>query len=328
MDRSNPVCYLDQIRLRDGRDKLINYFSDLLLKDMVEASNLINSESIKFASLFLLRESIEATELPNNLNSRNKLALEITDEILLGETKISVTEYLTSDYIQMTNSVLRWMLETGLADDGLNDDFDEVLDGTSALLLEIYRDKSILPDIADLIFIRYKKGTLIHNLVWAFFEAQDPQSLALIAERLRSKDSKDVELASELLSFIPGITMYRNTDKHKQYLYFLNWIEENGLYLEFTGQSFQQSCNPAPFIVNLDAKYLCKSFFSNNAKPVKYLDEEECQLLNHFKKLDINSKQLLSTYSFRLYHSNPHLWNTWIHYSIQEQLRIAAGGAV
>jgi len=57
------------------------------------------------------------------------------------------------------------MLETGCINDGLNDQYDEILDITAIFIIKIYRDKTILPIIAEMIFRRYKQGLLVQNMV-------------------------------------------------------------------------------------------------------------------------------------------------------------------
>lgn len=317
---------LDKVRLNNGTNDLNNFFHKSFQNNTKESISLINNENLNFASLFILKNKIEELNIFNSLNLRNKIALEITYEICTGKKSFRNTEYLCSDYIQGVNSVLKWMLTTGSIDDGMNNAFDEVLDASAILLTKIYRDKTVLPLIAEMIFKRYKEKSLIHNLVWAFFECGDPKSLILIGDRLQSSDQKDFELSKKLLNFIPGINMFKHTDKNNYYLYFLNWFEKNFLFLHFTGESFQQCSNPIPYEVILEAKYLCVAVSTNAGKILRPLKKEEIELLKIFNKLDYNTKLLLANFSFSLHHKNVHNWNKWLCYPIAEQIKIARIG--
>ncbi|EFG88937.1 hypothetical protein CLCAR_1687 [Clostridium carboxidivorans P7] len=317
---------LDKVRLNNGTNGLNNFFNKSFQNNTKESISLINNQNLNFASLFILKAKIEELNIFNSLNLRNKIALEITYEICTGKKSFRNNEYLCSDYIQGVNSVLKWMLTTGSIDDGMNNEFDEVLDASAILLTKIYRDKTILPLIAEMIFKRHKQKSLIHNLVWAFFECGDPKSLILIGERLQSQDPKDVELSKKLLNFIPGINIFKHTDKNNYYLYFLNWFEKNFLFLHFTGESFQQCSNPIPYEVILEAKYLCTAVSTNTGKILKPLKKEEIELLKIFNKLDYNTKLLLANFSFNLHHKNIHNWNKWLWYPMSEQIKIARIG--
>lgn len=250
----NTINFLDKRMDDSGVDNIRSFFYQLAKENEKEALNLINDENLHFTPLFVLRPEIEELNLFQKLNARNRIALGITNEILSSKRNISDVEYLSFDYIQAVHSVLKWMLETGCINDGLDDQYDEILDITAIFLTKIYRDKTVLPIIAEMIFRRYKQGLLIHDLAWAFFESRDPISLSIISERLQSKELKDVELAQELLSFVPGIGIRENIDIKKQYLSFLDWFGKNNLFLHFTGESFQQVKNPVIYRVVFRSK--------------------------------------------------------------------------
>lgn len=317
---------LDEIRIKDGLDGLKRYFNRLSQTKPEEAVNLLNKENLRFTSLFVLQPEIEKSNLFQNLNSRNKIALEITEEILTRQKNFAVIEYISSEYSQIAYSVLKWMFETGFADDGLNNQFDEVLDITAILLTKIYREASILPVIVDLIFKRYKNKLYIHDLVWAFFEIRNPNTLILIANHLLSTEIKNIQLASNLLHFIPTIKDNKNTDKYKQYSSFVDWLDENCSFLYFTGQSLQQTNKPIPYAIILEAKYLCKSVSVDTGKILKPLTDKELKLLEQFKQLDEKTKILLSSFSSKMYHKSKAKWNSWIQSSLTEQIKIAKAG--
>lgn len=323
MYNSNSINPLDRIRIDNGIDNLKVHFQELAENNKKEAVNLINSANLHFPTLFELRKKINDLDLFDDLNLRNKTAIEITDEILEKKKKISINEYVSSDLAQIAYSVLKWMFDTGFYDDGIDNEYDEVLDIVAILLIRIYRDQSILPTVVDMIFERNRRGLFTHDLVWAFFESRDPNSLMMIANRLLSADDNDIDLASKLLSFIPGIDKNNDINKEKKYTSFMNWIQENNSFLHFTGQSLQQVNRPITYVIALEAKYLNKYASVDTGKTLKELTADENRLLKEFNKLDSDTKLLLANFSSMLYHKNKHWWNEWIHYPIVEQIRIA-----
>ncbi|NFM78215.1 hypothetical protein FDC04_05100 [Clostridium botulinum] len=324
----NTINFLDKRMDDSGVDNIRSFFYQLAKENEKEALNLINDENLHFTSLFVLRPEIEELNLFQKLNARNRIALGITNEILSSKRNISDVEYLSFDYIQAVHSVLKWMLETGCINDGLDDQYDEILDITAIFLIKIYRDKTVLPIISEMIFRRYKQGLLIHDLAWAFFESRDPISLSIISERLQSKELKDVELAQELLSFVPGIGIRENIDIKKQYLSFLDWFGKNNLFLHFTGESFQQVKNPAIYRVVLEAKYLCEPVSIDTGEILRILSGKECKLIDQFKRLDENTQELLSEFSVMLHHNNICKWQYWLECPIGEQIKFARIGGI
>lgn len=319
---------LDRVRHDRGNDGLRDYIKQLAQKDRGKAIDLINEEELSFTSLFVLRDEIQQLEFFDQMNIRNKIALEIVDETL-KEYKVELSPSdMVSNFIQNVRTALKWMLTTGAFDDGMSDEYDEVMDVTAILLVKVYKDKGILPLLADMIFKRYKMGTCIHDLAWAFFEGKEPYSLILIGNKLRSREFKDVELACKLLGFIPGVDVKSSVDGETQYFGFFNWIEENRPFLYFTGESFQQKNSPTPYVVVLEAKYLCKVISIDTGKSLEPLTREEDELLSSFDKQDDDTKTLLSNYSFRLHYDDVNGWNMWLHRPIETQIKIAKAGQV
>ncbi|HDK7138863.1 TPA: hypothetical protein PTV74_001450 [Clostridium botulinum] len=324
----NTINFLDKRMDDSGVDNIRSFFYQLAKENEKEALNLINDENLHFTSLFVLRPEIEELNLFQKLNARNRIALGITNEILSSKRNISDVEYLSFDYIQAVHSVLKWMIETGCINDGLDDQYDEILDITAIFLTKIYRDKTVLPIIAEMIFRRYKQGLLIHDLAWAFFESRDPISLSIISERLQSKELKYVELAQELLSFVPRIGIRSNIDIKKQHLSFLDWFGKNNLFLHFTGESFQQVKNPVIYRVVLEAKYLCEPVSINTGEILRILSGKECKMIDEFKRLDENAQELLSEFSVMLHHNNICKWQYWLECPIGEQIKFARIGGI
>lgn len=323
MNYPRALNILDKKRISHGEESLSSFFESLCNQDMKTAISLLNDTMLSFTSLFILQPIIKKFSLHTMLNLRNKLALEIIYEVL-SDVKSHEDENLLNIYIQKVNSVLVWILDTGSMDDGLSDEFDEVLDACAILLLKVYKDKSRLPLISDLIFSRHKKARLIHNLVWAFIEARDPGSLMLVASRLRSIHEADIFLARKLLNFIPGINEIDDTEK--QYMIFLKWLEENSLFLFYKGESLQQTSRPKPYEIVYEGKYLCKNVSIESGEIISDLLQEEWSLINKFKLLDYNTKVLLSSFSFTLHKKDLKEWNQWLHAPMDVQINMAIGG--
>lgn len=322
----NSSSFLDNIRSDKGSTDLKDFFTELSKKDLRGAADFINDKNLQFSTLFILKDEIEKINLFYNLTLRNKTALLIIKEILTDKKHNLAEEHLSFDYVQIIHSTLKWILESGSSSDGMNDEYDRVLDIVCAVLTKMYKDKTLLPIMADMIFKRYKKGSLIHDLVWAFFQAADPQSLIIIGEKLLSSSAEDVKIACRLLNFIPEVN--KNISKEKKYTNFLNWMKENSPFLKYTGESFQQTTNPKPYKIVLEGKYLCKNICCDNGKALCCPSENEYRLLDDFKKLDHSTKLILANFSLRVHHKNIYLWNIWRRYSLDDQIKIARIGGV
>lgn len=300
-----------------------NDFYTLVASNIEEAMNQINDEQISFSSLFQLRDAIHENNLFEGLNQRNKTALILVDDILSHGTEKHTIDLSFCDYIQSAHTVLKWILETGAVHDGLSSDHDAVLDIAAALLVKLFHEKSVLPIMADMIFERNRKGRFNHDLVWAFFEAKEPESLILIANRLKSENQKDVEFAHKLLNFIPDIGTGNMVNADQQYSYIVHWLQDNGPFLHYTGESLQQLHRPSPYVVILEAKYLCKPLYANKAEVAAPLSSKDYQLLDAYSKLDLHHKILLSNYSLSLHRQNLSWWKSWLQYPVTEQIKIA-----
>ena len=241
----------------------------------------------------------------------------------IDTSSFSKIEYLYSNHKKIVYPILKAMFEGGIAQNGLNNEQDEFLDVASLLLIKVHKDKTILPIIVDMIFSRNREGLFTHDLIWAFFQARDPYSLMLIANYLGSEDINDVKLACKLLDFVPSIDMTTGKCSKKQYKAFFYWLEENYPFLYFTGESFQRTSKPIPYIVALDAKYLCKQVSLFTGKPFIPYTEKENNLLGYFNVLDKSNKLLLSKFSLRIHNENIYLWKSWINHSIIRQISIA-----
>ena len=238
-------------------------------------------------------------------------------------SSFSKLQYLYSNHKEITYPVLKDMFENCIAHHRLSNENDEFLDIAASLLIKTHKDKTILPTIVDNIFLRNRKGLFTHDLIWAFFQARDPYSLMLIANYLESDEINDVKLAFKLLDFVPSIDITKDEDNKKQYMAFFYWLRENYPFLCFTGESFQRSSNPIPYVVSLDAKYLCKRISLYTCKTFIPYTEKENNLLAYFSNLDNDNKLLLSKFSLRIHYENIYLWKSWISNSITKQISIA-----
>jgi len=311
----NILHPFDGIRLRESEESLKTYFRSLTHTDENKGIELLNRPDLGYASLFVLRPQIDKSGLYLRLSSRNQLALKITDEIL--ERKPAQANPLCLQHKKANHSTLRWMLETGFSDDGLSNEYDQVLDSTVNLLVKVYRDITVLPLAAELIFKRHRRGAYIYDLLWGFFESGNPYSLAFIAKRLNSQEPADRSLALKLLGFIPDIA------SQDPYTAFQLWMDENAPFLYYTGESFQKTGNPKPYAVNLDAKYLCRPLFAVKGKEITGLGSDERKLLDEVHKLDENSRAILAKYSVMLHRQDENQWKTWLHSPVSQQLRTA-----
>jgi hypothetical protein len=239
--RSNTyrnMSFLDGIRNRNGMEGLKRTFHDIAGNDRQNAANLLNDSAVHFPSLFALQPEIRKHDLYEHLSGRNKFALDFTGHVLAG----TIAESYGPEADDHPH--LKWMLDTGHASDGMNDQYDDVMDKAALLLSRVYRDKPCLRPIENMIFNRHQKGAYIYDLVWAYFESSEPDDLILLAKRLRSSNKKDVELARRLLNFVPCIENNEEHNPEMLYRCTAGWIRRNRNRLYYTGESMQMSGNP------------------------------------------------------------------------------------
>ncbi len=314
------IALFDEIRIYYGSDKLVTIFRDLVDNNVEEALKSLNQKNLQFPSLFVLHNEINNSGLDERLSTRNKFALNLINQVLSDEELDS--ERLQSGNTQENLAYVRWILESGCSEDGLSDQFDQVLDTSAIILGKLYNDRSCLSTIENLIFDRHRKGSYIYDLTWVFFETLNPQNLNTLANRLRSANPKDVELAHKFLNFIPGIDS-RNDDSRKQHQTALKWINRNQNFLYFTGATNQQTTEPLRYMVSLEAKYLQKPAYSIMTEQSRALRKEEVTYLENFSNLDEDIKLLLSNCSDFLCRSDRNKWSKWLHSPIEKQIEIA-----
>lgn len=323
---TNVISPLDRIRIHSGNEKLKIYFSNTAQENRRRAIAWINHDGLLFATLYILLPEIDALNLYEDLRRRNRFALDLCSYILSNQKSAPDGKEQFSENDGFMHSVLKWMLLTGAKDDGLNNEFEQVLDISASLLIRIHQDTSVLPELVRMIFRRNQKGHYIHDLIWALFSSRDPRIFKWIAEYLRSPKKSDRELASKLLRYAPKEASNENIKTQRRYAPYISWLKENQPYLCFTGEDLHQTCDPVRYIVDLGSKYLCKRISAQDRNSLNILTEEEQNRLNEFDQMKDHEKFLLATYSNRLRGRNKNRWNRWIRYPIDKQIKIAHDG--
>lgn len=318
---ANPLSLLDNIRYSNGPDGLKNYFYDLLQNDREKAFETINDQKLKFGTLFLLRNELPKKTGADALNPFYRKVLEIVSE-LIGKKTGQTEKAMRSDN-EDTASALRWMIKTGYIEEAADKDYEQLMESSASLLTKSFKDTTVLQEIAEMIFARYRSGRLIHGLVWAFFEAHSIESLQFIAQRLKSTDKRESELSKKLLYFVPAISEGSGSEGSTLYFRTLQWLQENKPFLYYTGESLQMCSLPRHYAVSWAAKYLCRPVSVNNGKPLLPLNEFENRLSLLFEELPDIQQQQLADFSHMLYRRNIYQWNTWLRLSIAEQTDLA-----
>ena len=322
-DYSNDYSYLDQIRINEGTDRCKGALSTILKKDPRHAVALLNDRRLMFPCLYLLHELILQHHVQRYLNTRNLVALRVIDQI--RGSNVSEPDHLSSRQ-ESVHHVLKWILETGSAEGIPEDDYEEILDLTTSVLINIYKDTDVLPLVVDLMFKRNRNKSHIHDLVWALFRFHDPQVLRLVAQRLLSSDAKDAELAAELLNIDKANLSAASGDEEKQHKDYLYWLEENQPYLYFTGESFQYTSKPVFCAVDVERKYLQKGALSYDKQPMPPLEDSENECMAAFQQLSAEEKKILSEYSQKICGKSVSAWKEWLHAPVREQIKAAKAG--
>lgn len=281
------------------------------------------SKGLDFNQMFSLRNSLNDKNVQSNLDDKNKIAIDIMQDILKGEMRGEVDEFSVLNYIEETNSVMRWMLNSALDTKDMGSEYCEVIDIVAIFLIKVYRDYEMLETVVELIFQRNKNDLYVHELIWAFFQSYDVESLKFICDKLSSNDKKSKELACTLLSFIPNIEEYANNNKE---FYAKKWIDNNKDYIFFTDDSKHARSKPVYCRLNLDGKYLGEIVNKKTGEIISNLGNDDKKKLTEFNNLNEDDKVILSSYSFKLKKLNLDRWLKWINYSINDQVVIAKRG--
>lgn len=312
-NNQQSTSFLDAYKKNHGIDRTKEKFLEIGQKNSKQALLQINHQALTFPTLYVLIPEIEELCLYNMLNLRNSHAIQVCSKILQDD---SLTQHMKDQPItkEQKHHVLKWMFTTGWREDGLCNQFDHILDIVTAVLIKQYKDHSILPTVVYEIFERNRKGLLIHDLIWNFYQARNPNALTLIASYLRSNNQEDVQLACEILHYTPEIEKEIHGNPHNKFASYQRWFRENQPYFYFSNESMQCSSEPEAFKVDLDAKYLSKP----TKKPLNSFEQKQLQ---QFKQEQDYDQKLLANYSSRMHSQNPQLWNRWIHSDIHQQLQ-------
>lgn len=315
---SNKVSYLDNVWLAGGTRRLKQLFYDLAEHDEREALRQINDEQLRFPILFILIPEICAHRMYTGLSQRNQAALNIcSKKIYKHDLDATAVVKDRGTYYQ----TLKWILKTGKDWDGPSDGhdpYDAVIDYTAALLTVAYDDKTVLKDIAALIFRRNRQGLFIHDLVWSFFQTLDRDALVIIAGYLLSNNPRDVEMAAKMLNI--NVQASNRGDIRKAHRKFLDWLDDNTPYLYLTGENFQMTSNPKHLDADTEAKYLGKEISPRYRAPIEPLTESEIECLHKYRKTAPEEQALLASYSHRLRHRDAHMWYEWMQKQTAEQV--------
>jgi hypothetical protein len=317
MTYSRDYSELDLVRVREGAGPCRAAFQSVCAQDSRKAAALLNDRRLTFPCLYTLSPEIEPGLYPY-LSRRNALGLRLIHRAqdTAGTQQTDSLSHTGKD----EHAALKWILETGRAEDGMEDAYDEILDIAASVLLNAYRDASVLPLVSDMIFARHREGRNIHDLTWAFFNIRHPGALRLIAEGLCSGDAQDVSLACDLL----GIESHGGeSDPRRRYEDYMQWLNDNDPYLYFTGESMQYASAPAYCRVDLDRKFLQRGTASYQKKPLVPATREEEARLRAFRAMGDEDKKLLAEYSQRMHSRDARAWKRWMRHPVGEQLRAA-----
>ena len=317
---SGQRARLDLIRRARGAGACRETFRGLARENKREAARLLGDGRLAFGTLFVLRPEIAEFLPEEDLSYRDRTALQFCDRASQANKAID-DDCPRFSAGEDAHPVLLWMFTTGTEDDGLSEEFDRVLDLAAAVLIRTYREESILPAAAELIFRRYRRGSYLHDLIWAYFKTRSTDALRIIAGHLRSPVRKDVELARSLLHLPEN-----GAEGRKQYGEYLSWLRENGPYLYFTGESYQLTNAPSPCGVDLGAKFLCREISPRSRRPLTPLTREEEERLSGFNGAGDEEKETLARYSRKLHDDDPSGWNRWMQYPVSRQIEIAGYG--
>lgn len=274
-----------------------------------EKQELNVKQDISFKKLFPLLPKIEE----NSLNSRHRTAKKAVEQIINPKED----ENILREKDEVNASVFRWMLESGYDEYGLGDSYFKVMDIICSVLAVVYNEKSILPLMAQMIFERLKRGLFLHELVWAYFQIEDFQSLRLLAEYLQADNEEEALFACKLLH-LPNT---KKEERALQYTNYLDWIDENEPFFFFTQENLQYTDEPKPIDLDYERKYMHKTSRIYKHDPLTFERNDEQERLATFRSLNQNEKELLSAYSHKVYQQDQRRWQRWIRQPIEHQFR-------
>lgn len=232
-------------------EKIRYQFFELIKRDRMQAVQALNHEDTKFPTLFAVRHEIGKAGILQKLNDRNQWALKFISERSDGKAKpFPSFEKEAFDSLLEIKSTLNWILKTG-GFYAFNSSYLRLVDQAAIYSLHVFHEHSLLPFVVDMIFYRCRNELYYNHLCWALFEAEDPDCLLFIGKRLLSDNEKEKNLALTLLSVVPGIR--RKVNPKEQYQLFIEWFYENRKFLVYSGETFDTSSHPIPFVPSSEA---------------------------------------------------------------------------
>jgi hypothetical protein len=292
-------------------------------RDYSDITKSINTNDLCFHDLLKLRHKLLKENGWKHLSMLNRIALSLINKVLDDESYVEEWVESTIEYVEAVHMTLKWIVATCADCYMEEDDYETVLDAAASLLIKVYSDKSILPVLVEIAFLRNRNGRFCNDLIWIIFESRCIDALLLIAKYLDSSDAKDVQLARRLLGFIQATRTAKNEDVRGGSNDCIDWIEENKMFLYYTGESFQESVSPKAYRVSLAAKYIMKPVLLETGNFTQPLLDGELVLVRFFRQLDVKTRKLLANYSYSLYKKDKVTWKEWIDCPITMQVNFA-----
>ncbi len=307
---------LEKIKEQNGIEVLKKRFEIALVKKSTDAVALINDKGISFSTFFTLIPLLKKYNTFNKLNLRNRIAQKLYDECF--STSVPPVTYTRNNEIY----VLKWIINSAAYDDGIDDDFDKMVDYAFAKLLDENSEPQIIENAINLAFMRYLKNEFNHDLIWAIFRTGNPEALRIVAKHLASNNNDEKEFSKILLENAMDDGLDDEVDRFSD---IDNWIEENKPYLNFTGNGYNYSTSPRFCEIDTKSKYMgkCKK---ESGFPMN-IPQSQIQLENisNFKRLDYRTQVKLSRYSKFLHDTDIEKWNRWQKQSLQKQVETVYG---
>ncbi len=322
MNRINhqPAAVLDGIRKTRGAQACREFFEQSEKNGRAAAIKLADDGALSFGTFFTILPDLQRLQMQAELSERGRTAFRLCETILSGaKTGMGICPEMNGG----CQDTLLWIFLTGMLDDGMDGDFDRIIDASAAVLAKTYHDESFLPALVSLIFRRNRRGSYVHDLAWAFLQSHSPKALKLAADYLNSEDGRDAELAEDLLH-LPHVE--NRQARREQHAGYLKWLEENGPYLLFGCAGFNATARPHVCDVDLAAKYLCRAVPDHRRIPKDGLSEAEKSVLEGFAKIRGEEQETLAHFSSQIHRRNPVRWRRWIRSPLDAQLKAAKKG--
>lgn len=235
---NNPFS-LERARIEQGNEACAELFKETVKTNEEKAAMWLQDGGMTFPCLFLILPQLEGSHLSEGLSPVLKASMEITLWIL-SVSQVETKSDVSIEKSDTVHSALRWMLETGANAKNTSSSYRKVIDIVISILIHTYRDKFILPVVADLIFSRRKNGENVHDLIWAYFCIEDAHALRLIAGKLPNADQGEAEFIRDLL----GIEESKNTTLEAERDNYLDTLDNNILNLQFRAENKQYMSRP------------------------------------------------------------------------------------